>query len=159
MAKRKTELFDWNPENIQKLRDLWEDERGLSAENIANHFNGISRNSVIGKAHRLGLSNRRKPNPPKAQSIVKAKMNRRTPFVKPLLAAIPAQVVVIQPIKPPSGKLIPFLKLNYRTCRSVEGHEMVGPHRMALYCSNPKEPTESFCSYHQNIYYRQDVRR
>jgi len=157
-GKTKIETFDWNPENIQKLTDLWNDERSLSAYNISKHFNGVTRNAIIGKAHRLGLPKRKKPNPPRITSILKAKKDRRTPFVKPLLVSIPP-VAAPADLKPPTGPLIPFMKINYRTCRSVEGHEMVGGHRLAMYCPNPKEPEEAFCPYHQRIYYRQDVRR
>ena len=145
--------FDWNPENVQTLRELWE---GSSAEAIANQLKGVSRNGVIGKAHRLGLEPKKRLNPPKASSIVRARKPKLN-FVRPLLSSIPAPVIPVE-IKPPTGALVPFLKINHRTCRSVEDHEMVGFHRMALYCPGTKEPEESFCPYHQSIYYRRDTR-
>lgn len=153
MAKVKN--FDWNPENIEKLGQLW--DGGFSATSIALQMGGdLTRNAIMGKAHRLGLKARKKPTSQRVVSILDAK-RRKTPFVKPLLAAIPAPKLVPR-LDPPNAPLVPFLKLNYRTCRSVEGYEMVGAHQMALYCSNPKEAEESFCPYHQKIYYRQDVR-
>lgn len=46
----------WNEENEALVRKLWGD--GLSASQIAGRLKGISRNAVIGKVHRLGLSGR-----------------------------------------------------------------------------------------------------
>jgi len=43
----------WTDERIATLKDLW--GRGLSANEIASRLGGVSRNAVIGKAHRLGL--------------------------------------------------------------------------------------------------------
>src|SRR6202012_4820789 len=45
--------MEWSSERIEQLRSLWHD--GLSASQIATHLGGITRNAVIGKAHRLGL--------------------------------------------------------------------------------------------------------
>ena len=46
--------MSWNPEREQKLRELW--GKGNTASQIAEIIGGISRNAVIGKAHRLNLS-------------------------------------------------------------------------------------------------------
>lgn len=43
----------WPPERIHRLVDMW--EQGKSASEIADALGGVSRNAVIGKAHRLGL--------------------------------------------------------------------------------------------------------
>ena len=48
--------MEWSSERIEQLRSLWHD--GLSASQIATHLGGITRNAVIGKAHRLGLTGR-----------------------------------------------------------------------------------------------------
>ena len=45
----------WNEQNIEKLKELW--KQGLTARQISDELKGgITRNAVIGKAHRLGLS-------------------------------------------------------------------------------------------------------
>ena len=49
----------WTAERIEKLRGLW--ARNLSASEIADAIGGISRNSVLGKVHRLGLPGRASP--------------------------------------------------------------------------------------------------
>jgi len=46
--------MSWNDEKVAKLRDLW--GKGNTASQIAEIIGGISRNAVIGKAHRLNLS-------------------------------------------------------------------------------------------------------
>jgi len=46
----------WNEEKVQKLKELW--GKGSTASQIAEIIGGISRNAVIGKAHRLNLSSK-----------------------------------------------------------------------------------------------------
>ena len=48
--------MSWNEEKVNKLKELW--GKGNTASQIAEIIGGISRNAVIGKAHRLGLSGR-----------------------------------------------------------------------------------------------------
>ena len=46
--------MSWTEEKVLKLKELW--GRGNTASQIAEIIGGISRNAVIGKAHRLNLS-------------------------------------------------------------------------------------------------------
>lgn len=57
----------WTDERIEQLKNLW--EKGLTASQIADELGGVSRNAVIGKAHRLGLKSR--PSPVKAGGTAK----------------------------------------------------------------------------------------
>src|SRR5438067_964924 len=50
--------MSWTDERVEHLKKLWSD--GLSASQIAAELGGITRNAVIGKVHRLGLSGRAK---------------------------------------------------------------------------------------------------
>lgn len=54
--------MSWTDERIDRLKSLW--EKGMTASQIAEDLGGVSRNAVIGKAHRLGLQSR--PSPVKA---------------------------------------------------------------------------------------------
>lgn len=54
----------WTEERIAALKSLWEE--GLSASQIAARLGGVTRNAVIGKVHRLGLSGR--PSPLRAEA-------------------------------------------------------------------------------------------
>ncbi len=62
--------MSWTDERVETLKKLWTD--GLSASQIAAELGGITRNAVIGKVHRLGMSGRAKspssaaPRPRKA---------------------------------------------------------------------------------------------
>lgn len=54
--------MSWTDERIDRLKKMWSD--GSTASQIAEELGGVSRNAVIGKAHRLGLDAR--PSPVKA---------------------------------------------------------------------------------------------
>jgi GcrA cell cycle regulator len=49
----------WTDERIDQLKSMW--EKGMTASQIADELGGVSRNAVIGKAHRLGLQARPSP--------------------------------------------------------------------------------------------------
>lgn len=65
--------MSWTDERIDKLTKMW--EGGATASQIAEELGGVSRNAVIGKAHRLGLKAR--PSP------VKPNEKAETPAAKP----------------------------------------------------------------------------
>ena len=54
--------MSWTDDKVSMLREFW--GQGLSANQIAQRIGGVTRNAVIGKAHRLGLDGR--PSPIKA---------------------------------------------------------------------------------------------
>ena len=54
--------MSWTDERIERLKTMW--AKGATASQIADDLGGVSRNAVIGKAHRLGLEQR--PSPVKA---------------------------------------------------------------------------------------------
>jgi GcrA cell cycle regulator len=61
--------MSWTDDRVDTLKKLWQD--GLSASQIAKQLGGVTRNAVIGKVHRLGLSGRAAPSKP-ARPIFKA---------------------------------------------------------------------------------------
>ena len=54
--------MSWTDERIERLKTLW--TQGMTASQIADELGGVSRNAVIGKAHRLGLQSRPSPVKP-----------------------------------------------------------------------------------------------
>src|SRR5437588_8821453 len=54
--------MSWTEERIERLKKMWHD--GATASQIAEELGGVSRNAVIGKAHRLGLEQRPSPVKP-----------------------------------------------------------------------------------------------
>lgn len=71
--------MSWTDERIESLRTMW--EKGLTASQIADELGGVSRNAVIGKAHRLGLKSR--PSPVKATEKAKPTVKAAAPAPKP----------------------------------------------------------------------------
>ena len=65
--------MSWTDDRVEILKKMWGE--GQSASQIAKELGGVTRNAVIGKVHRLGLSNRTAagaaaapaPTPPKAE--------------------------------------------------------------------------------------------
>ena len=63
----------WTEEKVSKLKELW--GKGNTASQIAEIIGGISRNAVIGKAHRLNLSAKIKTRLAISQNIGEYKSN------------------------------------------------------------------------------------
>ena len=84
----------WTDERIDQLKSMW--EKGMTASQIADELGGVSRNAVIGKAHRLGLQSR--PSPVKAGDTPR----KAAPAKRPLPKKPDAQpeVAAIAPAKP-----------------------------------------------------------
>ncbi len=75
--------MSWTDERIERLKALW--SKGVTASQIAEELGGVSRNAVIGKAHRLGLQARPspvKPNEPEAKAKAKSKTAEAAPAAK-----------------------------------------------------------------------------
>ena len=110
--------MSWTDERVELLKKMWGE--GQSASQIAKELGGVTRNAVIGKVHRLGLSNRAgsggsaapkteakaKPSAPKAK--VEPKPQPKTePAIKPVTApetksTLPARKQII-----PAGQPLP----------------------------------------------------
>src|SRR3954469_12301115 len=82
----------WTDERVETLKKLWLE--GHSASQIAKQLGGVTRNAVIGKVHRLGLSGRATPSQPQ-RTTFKAP---RTP--RPAIAAAPAPRRAIEQAQP-----------------------------------------------------------
>ncbi len=85
----------WTDERVELLKKLWTD--GLSASQIAAELGNVTRNAVIGKVHRLGLSGRAKdvktaPTTPRARKVT------RTPSAPAPIAPQTHSNVVLAPI-------------------------------------------------------------
>jgi GcrA cell cycle regulator len=90
--------MSWTDERIDTLRRMW--EAGQTASQIAEELGGVSRNAVIGKAHRLELQARPspvKPNEPVAAPAPKA----ATPEPKPAPVAAAAPRPPVERPAPP----------------------------------------------------------
>lgn len=82
--------MSWTDERVETLKRMWGE--GQSASQIAKELGGVTRNAVIGKVHRLGLSNRAGSggNAGKAAAKEKAPSKPATPKAPPKTKAAPA---------------------------------------------------------------------
>jgi GcrA cell cycle regulator len=72
--------MSWTDERIDQLKELW--SKGMTASQIADELGGVSRNAVIGKAHRLGLQSRPSPVKPNEPVAVRAKPKPAAPVAE-----------------------------------------------------------------------------
>ncbi len=80
--------MSWTDERVETLKRMWTE--GQSASQIAKELGGVTRNAVIGKVHRLGLSNRNAGAAPAAESDPAAEPAAETPPPEPAVAPEPA---------------------------------------------------------------------
>ena len=130
-------MTSWSEPRITTLRSLWLD--GLSASQIAKQLGGVTRNAVIGKVHRLGLSGRGAPSAPgRAPRIATPRPAR------PRRAAVRAAARVTAPLRPRVAAPVP----------AAEGPGLVtdmarlGVHACKWPIGDPKSPEFSFCGRH-----------
>lgn len=152
----------WNDERVELLKKLWGD--GLSASQIAAELGGITRNAVIGKVHRLGLSGRakapsssvprpRKPRVPSHMMRVSRPAMRGNTALAPLhgyefdIEPEPELIENIIPI----GQRCSLLELSEEKCRWPIGD----PGSTEFFFCGGK-PIESlpYCTYHSRMAYQ-----
>jgi GcrA cell cycle regulator len=99
--------MSWTDERIEKLTKMW--EGGATASQIAEELGGVSRNAVIGKAHRLGLKARPSPVKPNEKSEAAPAKAPRPPAepsapVEPRVAAPRPAPAPAAPVAPPAPR-------------------------------------------------------
>jgi GcrA cell cycle regulator len=92
----------WTDERVEMLKKLWQD--GLSASQIAKQLGGVTRNAVIGKVHRLGLSGRAAPSKP-ARTVFKAPRPARP---APSVSAAPRRIA--EPVNLPQPSPVRYVE-------------------------------------------------
>ena len=149
----------WTDERVELLKKLWAE--GLSASQIAAELGGITRNAVIGKVHRLGLSGRAKspsssaPRPRKARSPSMMRISRPQSRGNTALAhafdyepeAEPEFVDNVIPM----GQRRTILELTEDTCRWPVG-DPGSPD--FFFCGGQTHNTTPYCSHHCRIAYQ-----
>jgi len=134
-------VMSWTDEKVAKLKELW--GKGNTASQIAEIIGGISRNAVIGKAHRLNLSAKIKTrsatsNENFENSIdnknVKLKRGRRSKF---------KSLIIEKDFEPENPKTLEELDENY--CKWPIGH----PNEKGFYfCGRTSLKDFSYCKLH-----------
>jgi GcrA cell cycle regulator len=93
--------MSWTDERVETLKKMWAE--GQSASQIAKELGGVTRNAVIGKVHRLGLSNRvgggsepEEAEAPAASPTPAAAPPRAEPRAEPPRAAVERAAPVVE---------------------------------------------------------------
>ena len=133
--------MSWTEEKVTKLKELW--GKGNTASQIAEIIGGISRNAVIGKAHRLNLSAKIKTRTAISnqnfensvdENNVKIKKGRRSKF---------KSLIIEQNFEPENPKQLEELDEN--SCKWPIGH----PNDKSFYfCGRSSLKDFSYCKLH-----------
>ena len=133
--------MSWTEEKVAKLKELW--GKGNTASQIAEIIGGISRNAVIGKAHRLNLSAKIKTrtatsnqsfDSTKNQKIVHSRKGRKSKF---------KSLIIEKDFEPENPKQLEELDEN--SCKWPIGH----PDEKSFYfCGRSSLKDFSYCKLH-----------
>ena len=149
-------VLTWSDERVEQLKKLW--ESGLSASQIAAELGNVTRNAVIGKVHRLGLSGRAKtpstaaPRPRKARSSGQMLRVSR-PAIRGNTALAYDYDLEPEPelLEIPVEQRKTLLQLNEHTCRWPVGD----PGGSDFYFCGGETATElPYCGYHCRVAYQ-----
>jgi len=156
----------WTDERVELLKKLWAD--GLSASQIAAEIGGVTRNAVIGKVHRLGLSGRGKTKSAGAQRPRKAAPRAPSapaPIAQPVRnnvvvassfaadsrqdaepASLPAEDVVV-----PLSERVTIMELRESMCRWPLGDPTTPEFR---FCGARSVTGLPYCTHHARAAYQ-----
>ncbi|MFC0280079.1 GcrA family cell cycle regulator [Falsigemmobacter intermedius] len=95
----------WTDERVETLKRMWGE--GQSASQIAKELGGVTRNAVIGKVHRLGLSNRNAASDETAAPAAAPGTAGPPPAPEPAAAPAPAAPAAPEPVAAPPRPTTP----------------------------------------------------
>lgn len=164
--------MSWNDERVELLKKLWNE--GLSASQIAGELGAVTRNAVIGKVHRLGLSGRAKTatpaqqRPRKQAAPVAARPAARTmsaPQVRGnvALAAQPMMEAYVETMPQiredvvvAMSRRVKIMELREAMCKWPMGDPM---QEDFVYCGADCNFGTPYCTHHSTIAYQPAMER
>jgi GcrA cell cycle regulator len=150
----------WTDERIETLKKLWAD--GLSASQIAAELGGVTRNAVIGKVHRLGLSGRAKsptsaaPRPRKPRShghvlrVPRSAVRGNNALAAAYEVEFESEPELVDNIIP-LGQRRSLLELTEETCRWPIGDPGQADF---FFCGGHTVSGLPYCAYHSRVAYQ-----
>ncbi len=153
--RRRSKDMAWTDERVELLKKLWSD--GLSASQIANRMGGVTRNAVIGKVHRLGLSGRATPAKPQrgcasVPSLSVSPLTEEADDLEPLAA----EPEFIAPATLSEGDMTTVATLTNRMCKWPIGDPTSDDFH---FCGQPTPAGKSYCAYHARLAFQPSHRR
>ena len=151
----------WTDERIAQLKAGW--EGGMTASQIAEQLGeGVTRNAVIGKAHRLGLEAR--PSPVKAgeeavntvPEAVAPSASSVKPATPPPAAAIAVRPLVKKPVRSGKSARTTLLDLNEKICKWPIGHPGDADFH---FCGKASQAGFPYCTEHCLVAYQAQLPR
>ena len=131
----------WTDEKVAKLKELW--GNGKTASQIAEIIGGISRNAVIGKAHRLNLSAKIKTRTATSNQNFESSLNEKNVKIKRNRKSKFKSLIIEKDFEPENPKQLEELDEN--SCKWPIGH----PNEESFYfCGRSSLKDFSYCKLH-----------
>src|SRR6201993_4322320 len=153
-------VLTWSDDRVEQLKKLW--EAGLSASQIAAELGNVTRNAVIGKVHRLGLSGRAKspssaaPRPRKARPAqhmmrVSRGVSRGNSGLAPPFQGKPEPDPIAYDNVVPMSQRLSLLELSEATCHWPVG-DPASPD--FFFCGGKEIAGLPYCAAHSRVAYQ-----
>lgn len=139
--------MSWNEEKVSKLKELW--GSGKTASQIAEILGGLSRNAVIGKAHRLNLSAKIKARSFSANLKTDQKNTKKFSNVKKSRKYKFQSLLLDKNFEP--ARNLSLEELTENTCKYMEGHP---DQKESNFCGRKTVEKFSYCPLHLILIYQ-----